>query len=593
MKAQKNKSFEALPSDQKAQIAQILLNNERKNIQSSEPNQIPSLKLKVNSTSSHLAVEFFRVSSDGQRDGYSLEAQKEKAEEYNKQHGLKSMRFWSVTESASKELDRKQFFEMVQFVSDHGIKNVIFDKIDRACRGLRAAVMIEDLVEAGVRFHFTRDNLIVDKNSSPGEKLRFYLGVVLAKHYIDNLKIEIRKGLDQRWKNGHWNGAAPIGYINLRDDNNQARVVVDEKIAPYIQEIFELYATGNYSYKALEKYLMDRKVVVPRTIREDVNGVPTIRRVEQPISHKCFEKLLTNPFYYGARRRNGAVTFTGKEKHEPLISKELFDRCQKIKGLRAEKHQLSNSKEIGKPLMNLLKCGECDHWVTGEVHKKPNGKIYVYYHCANQSCAQRRVNVRQEEIMGQLTKAFEPFSRFTPKATTVLIENLEGKLKELNLYANDKIQELAKKKEHVEARCKELEAMASEGKLSQPELEEVLRQKQKVMGETEVEIQDQLKVSQETLFAGLKIIELLRKAHEFMHLDGNELDKARLFKQVLSNPKLKSRNVEFHYRKPFDDLIELTAHRNWWTLSGSNRRPLTCHASALPTELRAPRKARI
>ena len=55
--------------------------------------------------------------------------------------------------------------------------------------------MIEDLVDAGVCFNFTRDNLVVDKDSSPGEKLRFYLGVVLAKHYINNLKIEIRKGI--------------------------------------------------------------------------------------------------------------------------------------------------------------------------------------------------------------------------------------------------------------------------------------------------------------------------------------------------------------------------------------------------------------
>ena len=30
--------------------------------------------------------------------------------------------------------------------------------------------------------------------------------------------------------------------------------------------------------------------------------------------------------------------------------------------------------------------------------------------------------------------------------------------------------------------------------------------------------------------------------------------------------------------------------KKWWTQSGSNRRPLACHASALPTELWAPKK---
>ncbi len=140
-------------------------------------------------------MEFLRVYSEEQRsDGFSLPAQKEKSDAYIKENKLNCVKGWSVAESASKELDRKEFFDMLKYVSENGIKNVVFDKIDRACRGLRAAVFIEDLVEAGVRFHFTRDGLVVYKNSPPGDKLRFYLGVVLAKYYIDNLKTEIRKG---------------------------------------------------------------------------------------------------------------------------------------------------------------------------------------------------------------------------------------------------------------------------------------------------------------------------------------------------------------------------------------------------------------
>ena len=237
----------------------------------------------------------------------------------------------------------------------------------------------------------------------------------------------------------------------------------------------------------------------------------------------------------------------------------------KIKGIRAEKHRVSTSDEVAKPLMNLLKCGECDHWVTGEVHKKTAGKTYIYYHCANQNCSERRINVRQEEILSQLTRSFEPFARLTPKATGAFIKSIEGKFKDLNLYAGEKLQELSQKKLSIEERCGEVLKMVTEGRLSQNEFDEIMKQKQKLIGETEVEIQNHLKVNQDTLFAGLKIIELLKKAHEFVNLDGNELDKARLFKEVLSNVNLKSRSVGFNYRKPFDDLIELTDHRNWWS----------------------------
>ena len=134
---------------------------------------VERLGLASDDTPANLAVDFWRVSSIDQRDGYSLEAQESKATEYKKAAKLKSVRSWSVSESASKEFDRRKFFEMIGFVVENGIKNVVFDRIDRACRGLRAAVLIEDLIEAGVCFHFVRDNLVVDKHSSPSEKLRF------------------------------------------------------------------------------------------------------------------------------------------------------------------------------------------------------------------------------------------------------------------------------------------------------------------------------------------------------------------------------------------------------------------------------------
>ncbi|MEK6631459.1 MAG: hypothetical protein AABY89_12065, partial [Acidobacteriota bacterium] len=90
------------------------------------------------------------------------------------------------------------------------------------------------------------DHLIVDKDSPPQEKLRFYLGIILGKYYIDNLKSEINKGLDARRNAGYWNSKAPFGYINVRlPENNKAIVVQDEKTAPLVKEIFSLYATGN------------------------------------------------------------------------------------------------------------------------------------------------------------------------------------------------------------------------------------------------------------------------------------------------------------------------------------------------------------
>lgn len=567
-------NLKKLPDAEKAKIARRLLNSERKGLKPNDSFHLPVLKLLKHTSAANLAVEFLRVSSDDQKEGFSLDAQKEKADEYGAQHRLNCVKSWSVAESASKEMDRKEFFDMLRYVSENGVKNIIFDKIDRACRGLRGAVLIEDLIEAGVRFHFTRDGLIVDKDSPPGDKLRFYLGVILAKYYIDNLKTEIRKGMDQRWERGYANGRAPVGYRNFRDETGRAWIDLDNDLAPHIREIFELYVTGNYSYKALEKHLQQKAVLVKKKMfRFPELGQAGNNVKHEPITHKCIENLICNPFYYGARRKNGTVVFTGKEKHTPLITKELFDACQKIKAIRARNCKINLADQIQKPFMNVMKCGACGHMVTGEVHKKASGKVYVYYHCANQDCHQRRINVRQEAILSQLVAAFEPFAKLTPKATAVFMEGLGNQLEGINLYASERLTELEQKKVSIENRCGDLQALVTQGSLSESEHEEILGQKRKMLRENEVEIEAHIKASRQTFVVGLRVIELIGKSSEFMAIGGNELNKARLVRMVLSNPILKDGKLEYHYQKPFDDLVVLTRHRNWWRRRESNPGP--------------------
>src|SRR5690606_30319690 len=149
---------------------------------------------------------------------------------YARENNLKIVKSWSVDESASKEADRKHFFAMIEYIREHGVRHVIFDKVDRACRGLKSAVQIEELInEIGVKFHFTREHLVIDELSPPQEKLRFYLGIILGKYYIDNLKTEINKGLQARQDAGLWNNKAPFGYRNTRVGKSQkAIIVIDE-----------------------------------------------------------------------------------------------------------------------------------------------------------------------------------------------------------------------------------------------------------------------------------------------------------------------------------------------------------------------------
>lgn len=511
------------------------------------------------------SVRFNRVSSKEQREGYSLDAQEKLSNGYAKANRLKIIESWSVDESATKEKDRKFFFQMVKFVKENEIKDIIFDKVDRACRGYKSAAMVDELInEHDVCFHFVRENLVVHRHSSPTDKMRLGIGVVLGKWQIDNLKLEVRKGMEERQSKGYWNFKAPLGYLNVRA-KGKASVVLDDDSYPYVKQAFELYSTGNYSIEALQSFL-----------RKNIKN--------SKISSSALENLLANPFYYGDMRVKGKVL---PGNHDPLITKELWDNCQRIRGIRAAKMKLTEKANMKKPFMGLMRCCSCGRSVTGEVKKKRSGKTYIYYHCANTKCSERSKNIPQQQIMDQVTEAFRPFSKLTPRGTARLLEEVKSKVQDLESLSEKKLDELLIKKNEIKEKINKLEALYDQGVLSEEELQEVVQIKKAALLEKNQEIEEFVASESEFLGKGLKVIELMQFAFNFMSLPGNELQKARLAKIVLSNPVLNSGTLEYHYQNPFDNLLKSLTSKSWWALTGSNRRHLPCKGSALPAELNA------
>ena len=204
--------------------------------------------------------------------------------------------------------------------------------------------------------------------------------------------------------------------------------------------------------------------------------------------------------------------------------------------------------------------------MTGEVKRKASGKTYVYYHCANSHCSQRRINTEQRELFKQFAVAFEPFARFTPKATAAFVKLIRGRVKDISLYSMEAVNKLRAKQVELNQRLQEVEGLQRQGLLSSKELANLKEVRDREVKTTEVEIGAHIKADMRTMEVGLNIIELLKNARDFMWLEGFELEKARLLKAMLSNPTLKDGTVEFNYRKPFDDLLLLTGGHNWWAV---------------------------
>ena len=109
-----------------------------------------------------------------------------------------------------------------------------------------------------------------------------------------------------------------------------------------------------------------------------------------------FQYILRNPVYYGLIRFHGEY-YEGR--HQPLISKALFDEVQAVMSNRSK----PKSDRL-KPYVyrGMFRCGECGRLITTERQKGNN-----YLRCTKWEVACSQRYVREDALTGQLTTALE------------------------------------------------------------------------------------------------------------------------------------------------------------------------------------------
>ena len=224
---------------------------------------------------------------------------------------------------------------------------------------------------------------------------KFMLNIVFgqSKYYVDSLAENTKRGLRQKVKRGEYPSLAPIGYIN---DKRIKSVVMDKKRAPIIREAFELYAQNNSRLEDISNFLAQHNIFS--------SGGKRIKR--DRISF-----ILSNPFYVGLFRYAGEIH---EGKHQPVVSKKIFDKVQEILKQRARPHH--KTKNEPQAFCGLLRCATCGMGITGEykVKRQKNGNehYYTYYHCTrkNKLVKCQEPCIRQESLDQQISSLLQKFS---------------------------------------------------------------------------------------------------------------------------------------------------------------------------------------
>lgn len=324
-------------------------------------------------------VVWARVSSREQREGYSIDAQLRAMRDKASQSGWTIVREFVIAESAKRGADRQVFNQMLKWVKTNAkrekIDAIFAHKLDRVCRNMRDAVRLQELEDVcGVQLTF------VDNQFGPGAAgaLSFNVMAAVAQYYSDNLRTEVLKGMDEKVRQGWPTGLAPFGYMNV-DDPDEPVVPHPEK-GPTVARMFELYASGQYTFKSLADQLA---------------AEGHIYRPSQPRFHRtALSYILGNRFYIGELHRNGQV-FEGK--YRLLIDRQTFQACQDVLHGR--------NRRTSRPEIMLsgcvLRCGCCDQAITGERIRRKlrdgNYNTHIYYRCGNDEPPAGHPKVRWRE----------------------------------------------------------------------------------------------------------------------------------------------------------------------------------------------------
>lgn len=231
-------------------------------------------------------------------------------------------------------------------------------------------------------------------SNTPNEKFLLMILCSQAKLENDNRGINVKRGIRAKCEMGWRPGAAPIGYVN-RAFGGVRDIVLDTERAPVVKEMFErsglLHQSG-------------------RTIKDWLDGSGFTTKAGAQLSLSQIYRILTNPFYYGYfAYPAGGPLYEGK--HQPIITKELFDKVRvRMDQLVPEDKPAWGSKQF--PFKHLFYCGKCGSRLTAEEKFKPlkdgTKKRHVYYHCTRSTkdfnCEEKSITAEiiTDQILGMI-----------------------------------------------------------------------------------------------------------------------------------------------------------------------------------------------
>ena len=435
------------------------------------------------------AIIYTRVSTQEQKDGYSLRQQKGALEEWCKKNGYDVLDVIQDTDSGS-HLQRPGLDRVRDLVDSGGVDRVVAQDLDRFAR--------DDVYVGLLKKELNRNNtkLIAlnqrSDGSAEGEMTDKLLGVV-ASFERQMITRRTTRGRLQKAKEGKVPNTANYGF-----DNEDGRYVINDDMK-VIHFLFHAVANHESLY-SVAKRLNEQGIKSPRGgkiygsslrkyITNDVYKPHTFDELSSIVSPEVLSKLDPNKTYgihwYNTkhveyektsdyRMKQVKKQFKPKEEHIAIpvtdagIPREIVEKARA--NLHDKSWQISKQNDRFFELSGgVAKCNVCGRNMTTTARKYPkkNGEqgVNYYYTCKNEFCEHRNKFHRVDVLEGLAIEVLQDLCSDGSLIKQAVLDHFDTKKKKLS-NPHDNIQDVTEQISNLETKRERLLDLYVEGDIS-------------------------------------------------------------------------------------------------------------------------------
>lgn len=310
---------------------------------------------------------YCRVSTESDEQQNSFEAQKSHYEAWIKLHdnwefaGL----FYDLGITGTKAECRDGLQNLLLECKAGRIDYILTKSVSRFSRNTTDCIsLVRELLDMNIPIYFEKEN--IDTGSMESELVLSILSSMAqdeSRSISENNKWAIKKKFE---KGSYKFSYVPYGY--MRDDDGN--MIINPKEADTIRYIFQSVLNG-FGTDKIAKMLDARKIPTRKGGKWSGATVRDILCNEKYYGATAFQKTYTDENFHRKRNYGEVDSFFDPEHHEPIISKDVFDRVREIIDRRAtEKNVVSGDDKYQHRYVfsGKIICGECGDKFRRKIH---------------------------------------------------------------------------------------------------------------------------------------------------------------------------------------------------------------------------------